>query len=55
MTERRPSNSELRLRRLESEEPPADEERGILELFEEQKTPDEDAPLARDDAESKQD
>jgi len=52
MAERRPSNSELRLRRLESEEPQPDEDRGILELWgdhapEEQQ--DEDAPLMRDD------
>jgi hypothetical protein len=51
MSERRPTNSELRLSRLEEEEP-SREERGILELFpeEEDKAPDEDAPLARDDA-----
>lgn len=49
MAERRPSNSELRLRRLEAkEQDPA--ERGILELFDEvdEEPPAEDAPLARD-------
>ena len=45
MAEKRPSNSELRLLRLEEEEPKPDEPRGILELFEQ----DEDAPLSRDD------
>jgi hypothetical protein len=49
MSERRPTNSELRLKRLEEEEP-AQDERGILELFpEEGEEADEDAPLARDD------
>jgi hypothetical protein len=47
MTERRPSNAELRLRRLTAEEPdPAP--RGILEIFAEDKPADEDAPLARE-------
>ncbi len=51
MSERRPTNSELRLKRLEDEEPAGDD-RGILELFpeEEDEPPDEDAPLARDDS-----
>jgi|GEM_PF-1665728 hypothetical protein len=50
MAHRRPSNSELRLRRLESEEPVADEERGILELFDEPgAAPDADTALLRDD------
>jgi hypothetical protein len=53
MGDRRPSNSELRLRRLEQQERPRDEERGILELFDEVAEPeperDEDAPLARED------
>jgi hypothetical protein len=44
--EKRPSNSELRLLRLEEEEAERPEPRGILELFDR----DEDAPLARDDA-----
>jgi hypothetical protein len=49
--ERRPSNSELRLRRLERKDPSTDEERGILELFDDavEPEPDEDAPLARED------
>lgn len=49
MAERRPTNSELRLRRLTAEDPDRSE-RGILELFEEaeSETPDEDAPLARE-------
>ena len=50
MGERRPSNSELRLRRLEQQEPAPDEERGILELFDEPPA-DADTALARDDAE----
>jgi hypothetical protein len=50
VSERRPTNSELRLSKLEDEEPTRDD-RGILELFEEEAAvvPDEDAPLARDD------
>ncbi|MGH3008652.1 MAG: hypothetical protein ACRDLM_04515 [Gaiellaceae bacterium] len=49
MAERRPSNSELRLRRLTAEEPSA-AERGVLELFDDvaAEPSDEDAPLARD-------
>ena len=48
MPERRPTNSELRLRRLTAQEPNT-EERGILELFDEAEEPsDEDAPLARE-------
>ena len=48
MAERRPTNSELRLRRLTAEEtdPPP---RGILEIFSEPEAADEDAALARDD------
>ena len=53
MTERRPSNSELRLRRLTTEEPET-EPRGILEIFEDAEPADEDAPLARDDEHDKQ-
>jgi hypothetical protein len=51
MPERRPTNSELRLRRLAKQEPAPDEERGILELFDDadERAPDEDAPLARED------
>jgi hypothetical protein len=48
MPERRPTNSELRLRRL-TEESPETERRGILELFHDDEPADEDAPLARDD------
>ena len=53
MAERRPSNSELRLRRLTTEEPDS-EQRGILEIFPEPEPIDEDAPLARDDDEHEQ-
>jgi hypothetical protein len=49
MAERRPSNSELRLRRLTKEEPA--QPRGILEFFSDAEPADEDAPLARDDDE----
>jgi hypothetical protein len=45
MPEKRPSNSELRLLKLEEEEPKPDQARGIFELFER----DEDAALSRDD------
>jgi hypothetical protein len=48
MTERRPTKSELRLRRL-TEEDPEPERRGILEIFAEDEPADEDAPLVRDD------
>ena len=48
MTERRPTNSELRLRRLTAEEPDP-EPRGILEIFADEEQADEDAPLARDE------
>jgi len=48
MAERRPTNSELRLRRLTEEE--ADPEpRGIFEIFSDGEQADEDAPLVRDD------
>jgi hypothetical protein len=50
MAERRPTNSELRLRRLTEDELDS-EPRGILEIFTEDEPADEDAPLARDDAE----
>ena len=50
MVERRPSNSELRLMQIESEEPPSREERGILELFDEP-VDDADEALARDESE----
>jgi len=49
MAERRPTNSELRLRRLTAEEIDS-EPRGILEIFADDEQADEDAPLARDDA-----
>ncbi|HZT84498.1 MAG TPA: hypothetical protein VE984_03650 [Gaiellaceae bacterium] len=48
MAERRPTNSELRLRRLAAEELEP-ESRGILEIFDDAEAADEDAPLARDD------
>jgi hypothetical protein len=53
MGEKRPSNSELRLDRLEQEEgSQREEERGILELFDAREPePDEDAPLQRDPSE----
>jgi hypothetical protein len=47
MAERRPSNSELRLRRLTAEDPDSGP-RGILEIFAEDDPADADAPLARD-------
>jgi hypothetical protein len=47
MAERRPTNSELRLRRLAAEEPDT-EPRGILEIFPDAEPADEDAPLARE-------
>jgi hypothetical protein len=53
MGERRPSNSELRLRRLTAEETES-EPRGILEIFAEDEQADEDAPLARDPDEHNQ-
>lgn len=43
MSERRPTNSELHLQKLEEQEQEAREEKGILELFD-----DADAPLDRD-------
>jgi hypothetical protein len=53
MTERRPTNSELRLRRLTAEETES-EPRGILEIFTDGEQADEDAPLARDDDDREQ-
>jgi hypothetical protein len=47
VTDKRPSNSEQRLIKLEEEESQREEQPGILEIFER----DEDAPIARDDAE----
>lgn len=47
MPERRPSNSELRLRQLTAEEPEP-RPRGILELFDVDEPADADAPLARE-------
>jgi hypothetical protein len=54
MAERRPTNSELRLRRRLTADEPDGAARGILELFDEadEATPDEDAPLARADDDS---
>ena len=53
MAERRPANSELRLRRLTTEdvEPVP---RGILEIFSDDEPADEDAPLARDEEPERQ-
>jgi hypothetical protein len=48
MAERKPTHSDLRLRRLAEEETTA-EPRGILEIFVDDEPADEDAPLARDD------
>jgi hypothetical protein len=50
MAERRPTNSELRLRRLTAEDSES-EPRGILEIFGDGEPADEDAPLARDEDE----
>jgi hypothetical protein len=52
MAERRPTNSEQRLKRQIEEEPDR-EPRGILELFHDDEPADEDAPLARDDSPAK--
>jgi hypothetical protein len=57
MRQRRPTNYELRLDRLQEDEGPEGEtRRGILELFdrderEQEHGPDEDAPLQRDNGE----
>ena len=52
MGEKRPTNSELHLDRLEKEEARRDEERGILELFgDPEEQTDEDAPMERDRSE----
>lgn len=49
MGEKRPTNSELRLSRLDEEDARRVPERGILELFGNRKPePDENAPPARD-------
>ena len=48
MAERRPTNSELRLRRLTAEERDS-APRGILEIFAAEEPADEDAALARDE------
>jgi hypothetical protein len=53
MAEKRPTNSELRLRRLTEEEQDS-EPRGILEIFTDGEQADEDAPLARDDEHPRQ-
>jgi hypothetical protein len=48
MAERKPTNSELRLRRLTEEEPDS-ERRGILEIFGDADEPDDaDAALTRE-------
>jgi hypothetical protein len=47
MAQRRPTNSELRLRRATAVEPEPDA-KGILEIFDDpEELPDADAPLAR--------
>ena len=46
MTERRPTNSELKLQQLEDEERAASQEKGILEIFGDRD--DADEPLVRD-------
>lgn len=49
MERKRPTNSELRLSRLDEEESRRERERGILEIFGDRKPgPDGDAPPARD-------
>jgi hypothetical protein len=53
MAEQRPTNSELRLRRLTAEEVDS-EPRGICEIFADAEPPDADAPLARDDEQPEQ-
>jgi hypothetical protein len=51
VTDRRPRNSELRLRQLEqAEREAAEAEKGILEIFPQ----DEDEPLARDSERERQ-
>jgi hypothetical protein len=52
VADRRPSNSELKLLKIEQDEAKRADQPGVLELFdrvEQQRA--EDAPLARDDAE----
>jgi hypothetical protein len=50
MPEKRPTNSELRLGRLDEEDAQRTKVRGILELFHHHEPePDEDAPLVRDE------
>jgi len=50
MAEKRPTNSELRLSRLEEDDARRGPDPGIFELFHEpEPAADEDAPLARDD------
>jgi hypothetical protein len=49
MGEKRISNSELRLLRLEEEDAQRRRELGILELFDDDEQRDEDAPLAREE------
>lgn len=48
MAERRPSNSELRLRQLAAEERES-APRGILEIFDDEEPADADAALTRED------
>jgi hypothetical protein len=52
VADRRPSNSELKLLKIEEEEAKRADQPGILEVFDRAaQERDEDAPLARDDAE----
>jgi hypothetical protein len=52
MGEKRLSNSELRLSRLDEEDPPREDGHGIFELFDApEQAPDEDEPLQRDTSE----
>jgi hypothetical protein len=53
MAERRPSNSELRIRQLAAEESDT-EPRGILEIFDGDDAADADAPLARESDDDRQ-
>jgi hypothetical protein len=48
MNAKRPTNSELRLGRLEVDDAKRTLKPGILELFHRKAEPDEDAPIARD-------
>jgi hypothetical protein len=49
MNTKRPTNSELRLGRLEVDDAKRVLQPGVLELFHREAKPDEDEPIARDD------